>query len=45
MFDDLKPNTFSYTEFLNLFDSSRVSKYSSRFIDKAWFAELGIITK
>ncbi|WP_247949173.1 Rep family protein [Streptococcus gordonii] len=45
VFDDLKPNTFSYTEFLNLFDPSRVSKYSSRFVDKAWFAELGIITK
>ena len=45
VFDDLKPNTFAYTEFLNLFDNNRVSKYSSRFVDKAWFAELGIITK
>lgn len=45
VFDDLRPNTFGYTEFLNLFEKERVSKYSSRFNDKAWFAELALITK
>lgn len=45
VFDDLRPNTFGYTEFLNLFEKDRVSKYSSRFNDKAWFAELALITK
>lgn len=45
VFDDLRPNTFGYTEFLNLFERERVSKYSSRFNDKAWFAELAFITK
>lgn len=45
VFDDLNPNTFGYTEFLNLFEKERVSKYSSRFNDKPWFAEIGIITK
>lgn len=45
VFDDLNPNTFGYTEFLNLFEKERVSKYSSRFNDKPWFAEVGIITK
>ena len=45
VFDDLRPNTFGYTEFLNLFEKERVSKYSSRFNDKAWFAEVAVITK
>lgn len=45
VFDDLRANTFGYTEFLNLFEKERVSKYSSRFNDKAWFAELALITK
>lgn len=45
VFDDLKPTTFGYTEFLNLFEKERVAKYSSRFSDKPWFAELAIITK
>ncbi|WP_105100923.1 RNA helicase domain-containing protein [Streptococcus suis] len=45
VFDDLGPKTFSYTEFLNLFEKERVAKYSSRFNDKAWFAEVAIITK
>lgn len=45
VFDDLDPTTFGYTEFLNLFERERVAKYSSRFNDKAWFAELAIITK
>ena len=37
--------TFGYAEFLNLFERDRVAKYSSRFRDKAWFAEVAIITK
>ncbi|MGQ7507174.1 hypothetical protein ACTGVY_11490 [Streptococcus suis] len=45
VFDDLNPKTFGYTEFLNLFEKERVAKYSSRFNDKAWFAEVAIITK
>lgn len=45
VFDDLNPTTFGYTEFLNLFEKERVAKYSSRFNDKAWFAEVAIITK
>lgn len=45
VFDDLKPTTFGYTEFLNLFERERVAKYSSRFQNKPWFSELAIITK
>lgn len=45
VFDDLNATTFGYTEFLNLFEKERVAKYSSRFNDKAWFAEVAIITK
>lgn len=45
VFDDLKPTTFGYTEFLNLFEKERVAKYSSRFQNKPWFSELAIITK
>ena len=30
---------------MNLFERDRVAKYSSRFRDKAWFAEVAIITK
>lgn len=45
VFDDLDAKTFDYAEFLNLFERDRVAKYSSRFRDKAWFAEVAIITK
>lgn len=45
VFDDLDAKTFDYVEFLNLFERDRVAKYSSRFRDKAWFAEVAIITK
>lgn len=45
VFDDLDARTFDYAEFLNLFERDRVAKYSSRFKDKAWFAEVAIITK
>lgn len=45
VFDDLDARTFDYAEFLNLFERDRVAKYSSRFRDKAWFAEVAIITK
>lgn len=40
VFDDLRPNTFGYTEFLNLFEKERVSKYSSRFNDKSSLQKL-----
>lgn len=45
VFDDIDPTTFGYTEFLTIFERERMAKLSSRFNDKAWFAELAIITK
>ncbi|MBC9706342.1 MAG: hypothetical protein H9W81_15495 [Enterococcus sp.] len=45
IFDDLDPRTFSYEEFLNLFESDKVFRANSRFENKPWFAEYAIITK
>lgn len=45
IFDDLSSVTFSFEQFLSIFEKDRVAKVSSRFKNKIWLSELVVISK